>query len=300
MAVLHARLNLSAGVASVGVATLLIALKLWGLAMTGALSIAASLADNALDLLVSAGALVAIIYAARPEDEDHAFGHSSAEDLAALFQALMVIGSAAVIATLAVLRLLDDTPARLQAEGAGIVVMVLSILLTGALILWQRHVAARTGNRVVAADSLHYLSDLMPAIGTLVALWVSARWGVGQVDSLVALVAALWLAWNGGKIGLGAWHALMDRSATPEVLARIGAIANDWPGLHGWHDLRTRTAGSRLFVSMHVEIDGALSLHKAHAIADGLECALRDAFPGAWVIIHTDPVGIRSGPARKK
>ncbi|HHX88842.1 MAG TPA: cation transporter, partial [Paracoccus sp.] len=106
MAALHARLNLSAGVASVGVATLLIALKLWGLAMTGALSIAASLADNALDLLVSAGALVAIIYAARPADEDHAFGHSSAEDLAALFQALMVIGSAAVIATLAVFRLL--------------------------------------------------------------------------------------------------------------------------------------------------------------------------------------------------
>lgn len=299
MAAPHARLNLSAGVASVSVALMLIALKLWGLAMTGALSMAASLVDNALDLLVSAGALAAIVYAARPADEDHAFGHTSAEDLAALFQSLMVMGSAAVIATFAVLRLLDENPAGLQAEGAGIVVMVLSILLTGALVLWQRHVAARTGNRVVAADSLHYLSDLMPAIGTLVALWVSARWGVGQVDSLVALAAAIWLAWNGGKIGLGAWHALMDRSASEEVLARIGAIADAWPGVRGWHDLRTRTAGSRLFISMHVEIMGALSLNEAHAIADGLEHALRDAFPDAWVIIHTDPVGPGSGRERK-
>ncbi len=295
----HTRLNLSAGIASVSVALLLIALKLWGLAMTGALSMAASLVDNALDLLVSAGALVAIVYAARPADEDHAFGHTSAEDLAALFQSLVVMGSAAVIATFATLRLLAETPARLQAEGAGIVVMLLSIVLTGALVLWQRHVARRTGNRVVAADSLHYLSDLIPAIGTLVALWVSAQWGVGHVDSAVALAAAAWLAWNGGKIGVGAWHALMDRSAPPEVLDRIGTITKDWPGLRGWHDLRTRTAGSRLFISIHVEIEGALSLNEAHAIADGLEHALRNAFPDAWVIIHTDPVGPGSGRESK-
>lgn len=295
----HDRLNLSAGLASVSVAVVLIALKLWGLMMTGALSMAASLVDNALDLLVSMGALVAIIYAARPPDDDHTFGHTSAEDLAALFQSLVVLGSAVAISIFAIFRLTAEAPASLQAEGAGVVVMVLSILLTGALVLWQRHVARRTGNRVIAADSLHYLSDLLPSIGTLIALFASARWGVGQVDSLVALAAAAWLAWNGGKIGLGAWHALMDRSAPAPVLSRIGTIADGWPGLHGWHDLRTRTAGSRLFISMHVEIEGALSLNEAHAITDGLEHALRDAFPDAWVIIHTDPVGPGSGRESK-
>jgi len=299
MAVSHARLNLSAGIASVSVASMLIALKLWGLAMTGALSMAASLVDNMLDLLVSAGALLAIVYAARPADEDHAFGHTSAEDLAALFQSLVVMASAGVIAAFAVMRLLDDSPAGLQAEGVGMVVMVLSILLTGGLVLWQRHVAHQTGNRVVAADSLHYLSDLIPAIGTLVALGVSAQWGIGQVDSVVALAAAVWLAWNGGKIGVSAWHALMDRSAPDDVLARIGSVADGWPGLRGWHDLRTRTAGSRLFISMHVEIEGQLSLNEAHAITDGLEHALRNAFPDAWVIIHTDPVGPGSGRESK-
>ncbi len=293
------RLNLSAGIASVTVALTLIGLKLWALLATGALSVAASLADNVLDLAMSAGALAAIAYAARPADHDHAFGHSSAEDLAAFLQSLIVLGSAGLIGVLAIRRLLAPEPPAIAAEGTGIAVMLASLLLTAALVLWLRFVARRTGNRVVAADSLHYLSDLLPTAGVLVALFASARWGVGHVDTAVALLAAVWLAYSGLRIGRGAWDALMDRAAEPEVLARIHAIADDWPGLSGWHDLKTRTAGSRLFISLHVEIDGRLSLNEAHAIADGLEHALESAFPDAEVIIHTDPVGPGSGRQAK-
>ena len=289
------RLNLSAGLASVAVALSLIALKLWALLMTGALSMAASLADNALDLLMSLAALAAIAYAARPPDDDHAFGHSSAEDLAALFQAVIVLASALAIGALAVMRIVSPAPVSLQAEGAGMAVMGLSVVLTAALVLWQRHVARRTGNRVVAADSLHYLSDLLPTLGVMAALFASQRWGVSGVDTGVALLASLWLGWSGLRIGRGAWDALMDRAAPDAVLERIGAIAGAWPGIHGWHDLKTRTAGSRLFIALHVEIDGRLTLNEAHAIADGLEHALIKALPHAEVIIHTDPVGPGSG-----
>ncbi len=293
------RLNLSAGIASVTVALTLVMLKFWAILATGSLSIAASLVDNALDLLVSLGALVAIVYAARPPDTDHTFGHTSVEDLASLFQSLVVLGSAVMIGWFALGRLLSPEHAVLTAEGAGVAVMALSIALTLALVLWQRRVARLTGNRVVAADSLHYLSDLLPTAGALAALAASARWGISGVDSVVALAAALWLAWNGLRIGRGAWDALMDRSAPPEVLERVHAIADAWPGITGWHDLRTRTAGSRLFISLHVEIDGRLTLNEAHFIGDGLEHALRDAFPDAWVIIHTDPVGPGSGRVAK-
>jgi ferrous-iron efflux pump FieF len=295
----NTRLNLSAGVASVVVALALIGLKLWALAATGALSVAASLVDNALDLLMSVGALAAIAYAARPADDDHAFGHSSAEDLAALTQAAVVLVSACAISVLAILRLTAADAPVIVAEGAGIIAMLASVALTGALVLWQRHVAARTGNRVVAADSLHYLSDLLPTLGVLVALAASSVWGATRIDAVVALAAALWLARTGVGIGCGAWDALMDHAAPPQVLARIREVADRWPGLAGWHDLKTRTAGSRLFVSLHVEIDGQLTLNQAHAIADGLEHALEDALPGAEVIIHTDPVGPGSGRERK-
>src|SRR5690606_18072490 len=91
------RLNLSAGLASVGTGLALVALKLWAVMQTGALSIAASLADSAFDLLASSAGLAGILYAARPPDEDHAFGHSSVEDLVALGQAVLVAVAAAAI-----------------------------------------------------------------------------------------------------------------------------------------------------------------------------------------------------------
>ncbi|MFN5825484.1 MAG: cation diffusion facilitator family transporter, partial [Rhodobacterales bacterium] len=237
------RLNLSAAVASVTVAVVLVLLKLWALGETGALSVAASLADSAMDLMVSVGAMAAILYAARPPDEDHAFGHTSAEDIAALGQAIFVLISASVITAAAILRLVSPQPDRLMAEGRGMAVMAVSVALTLALVLWQGRVARRTGNRVVQADRLHYLSDLLPNIGALLSLWASARYGLDQIDSVVALGAAALLALGAVRIGKAAFDALMDRRADPGLIEGIARIAAGWPGVHGYHDLKTRTAG---------------------------------------------------------
>jgi ferrous-iron efflux pump FieF len=282
------RLNLSAGLASVTVAAALVALKLWALAETSALSVAVSLADSALDMMVSLGAIAAIIYAAKPADEDHAFGHTSVEDLASLGQAVFIVISAIVIAVAAVMRLVSDAPVALQAEGRGIVVMVASILLTGGLVLWQGRVARATGSRVVAADRLHYLGDLVPNVGAIVSLWASASLGLGQVDSVVALGAAGMLAFGAWRIGHRAWDALMDRRADPAIIRGIGAIAADWPGVRGFHDLKTRMAGSRIFVNIHIELDGDQTLRDAHAIGAGLRRAILQAYPQADVIVHKD------------
>jgi ferrous-iron efflux pump FieF len=282
------RLALSAGLASVLVATVLVGLKLWALAETGALSIAASLADSALDLMMSLGAAAAILYAARPADEDHAFGHTSAEDLAALAQASFILVSAGVIGWAAVARLLAPEPPVLAAEGRGMLVMGASIVLTLGLVWWQGRVARATGSKVVAADRLHYLGDLLPSLGALVALWASGRFGIGSVDAVVALAAAGVMVVGALHIGKSAWDALMDRAADPAVVAGISAIAKDWPGVRGFHDLKTRTAGSRVFVHLHIELDGDQPLRQAHDIGASLRRAILDAYPQADVIIHKD------------
>ena len=282
------KLNLSAELASVGVAAILVALKLWALSATGALSVAASLADSAMDLMVSLGAAAALVYAAKPADEDHAFGHTSAEDLAALGQALFVLISAGVITWAAVARLLAPAPEALRAQSAGIGVMAASVVLTLALVWWQGRVARRTGSRVVAADRLHYLGDLLPNIGAIISLWASQSLGLGAIDSIVALGAAGLLAIGAVRIGKGAWDALMDRTADPTIVEGIAAIARDWPQVHGFHDLKTRTAGSRVFVHLHIELDGAQTLHEAHAIGAALRRAILQAYPQADVIIHKD------------
>ena len=290
------KLNLSAGVFSVSVAVVLVGAKLWALAQTGSLSIAATLADSAMDLAMSLGGLAAIAYAAKPADDDHNFGHSSAEDLAALAQALIITASAGIIGWVAVNRLLAGEPSFPEREGAGMAVMVLSIAITFALVFWQRRVAARTGNRVVAADSLHYIGDLVPNLGALLALWASARFGWWQIDSIVAIGAALFLLVGALRIGKGAWDALMDRQADPAMIDGIGAIARDFPGVHGFHDLKTRRAGSRVFVNLHLELDGAQTLDQAHAIGAALRRKIIAAYPQADVLIHKDPVGVTPHP----
>lgn len=290
------RLNLSAGLLSVTVALVLVIAKLWALGQTGSLAIAATLADSAMDLMMSLGGLAAIAYAAKPADDDHNFGHTSAEDLAALGQSVFILISACVISAAAIARLLDDTVTLPQREAQGMAVVVFSIAVTLALVLWQRHVARRTGNAVVKADSLHYLGDLIPNIGAILALWMSAQFGLGQVDSVVALGAAALLAIGAFRIGKRAWDALMDRQAAPQMIAGIEAIAATHAGVHGYHDLKTRVAGSRVFVNLHIELDGAQTLDEAHAIGASLRRAIVASYPRADVLIHKDPVGVEPHP----
>lgn len=281
-------LSLSAGIASVVVASVLVGLKLWAVVATGALSVAASLADSAVDLVMSLAAATAILYAARPADEDHAFGHSSAEDLTALAQALLITGSAGYIAWSALDRLINGGVASLGAEGTGTLVMVVSILLTLVLVWWQGRVAKLTGNRVVAADRLHYLGDLMPAVGAVIALQASQHLGITGLDSWVALLAAGVMLIGGVRIGKSAWDALMDRRADPEIIRGIAELAGSWPGVRGFHDLKTRTSGSRIFVNLHIELDGDQSLREAHDIGAALRREILRRWPGSDVIIHKD------------
>lgn len=282
------RLAVTAGAGSVAVALILTVLKLWALWHTGSLAVGASLADSALDLLMSATALAAIIYAAKPEDEDHSFGHHSAEDLAVLAQSVVILGSGALIGFLSLSRILSPTPPDLGAEGAGLRAMGIAIGLTVLLLLWQSHVLRRTGNRVVAADRLHYLSDLLPTLGAILALELSRRFGWSMADALIGLAAAAFMIWNAlGQFG-SAWHALMDRQADPEVIATVTRLADNWPGVRGWHDLHTRRSGSRNFIHLHLEMDGDLSLREAHDIGAALKAAILRELPDAYVIIHKD------------
>jgi ferrous-iron efflux pump FieF len=169
--------------------------------------------------------------------------------------------------------------------------MALSIVLTLGLVWWQGRVARITGSKVVAADRLHYLGDLLPSLGAILALWVSARFGIGSVDAVVALLAAGVMAIGALRIGKDAWDALMDRAADPAILDGIATIARDWPGVRGFHDLKTRRAGSRVFVNLHIELDGEQSLRDAHAIGASLRRAILAAYPQADVIIHKDVHG---------
>jgi ferrous-iron efflux pump FieF len=290
-----ARLMRLATWASVLVATILIAAKLAALWLTGAVAMLSSLVDSMLDLGASAVNLLAVRHALQPADREHRFGHGKAEAIGSLGQAAFIAGSAAFVLFQAADRLLH--PRAVEETATGVAVMVFSIALTGALVLFQRHVMRRTGSVAVTADSLHYLSDLFGNLAVIAALLIAGWLGWLWADPLFAALIALYLLWGAIQVFRTARDQLMDRELPDEQRARIRAIATRHPEVLAMHDLRTRSSGLRTFVQFHLELDPEMSLRRAHEISDMVELEVQQAFPGAEVIIHQDPHGVEEARA---
>ncbi len=290
----RARLTRSAALASSSVALTLLGLKAWAAIATGSVAMLGSLADTALDLLASLMTLFAVGFAAQPADDDHRFGHGKAEAIAALMQTLLIIGSAVAIMWRAILAF--GTPDLPRAPGIGIGVSGLGIALTLALIMWQRHVVARTGSIAIGTDALHYQSDLALNAAVIAAFVTDVVLGIHGADAVLGIAIALWIAWSAIRSAREAIDMLMDREWPDEKRAELAAIALAVPGVEDVHDLRTRSSGVTDFVQFHVWLDPKMTVQEAHDIIDTVEMRLHNAYPGGEFFIHIDPRGHRDNP----
>lgn len=282
----HARLMRLATRAALATALLLALAKAVAWWLSGSVSLLAGLTDSLLDGAASLLNLIAVHYALRPADEDHRYGHGKAEALAGLAQALFVGASAVLVAVQAIERLQHPQP--LGAQALGIAVMLLSLAMTVALLLFQRHVVRVTGSMAVRADSLHYRSDLLLNSGILLAL-VLAGLGWQRLDPLFGLGIAAYILWSAVSIVREAIAVLMDEELAPELSERMHLLACGVPGVLGAHDLRTRISGTHWFVQLHVELPSELSLRQAHELCVKVEQAIHAEFPRAEVLVHADP-----------
>lgn len=288
--VLKARLMRRATNASVLVAIILIAAKLAAWLATGSVAMLASLVDSLLDALASLANLLAVRHALTPADAEHRFGHGKAEALAGLGQAALIVGSALFLVVEAIDRLTDPQP--VQHGFAGIAVMLLSIALTAALVLYQRHVVKRTGSLAVTADRLHYVGDLLTNAAVIAALLIGTQDNLTWFDPACALAIAAVIVKSAFDIVRGALDHLMDRELADSDRERIRAVVLAHPDARDLHDLRTRQSGNQAFIQFHLELDPRISLREAHRISDEIEAQILELFPGAEVIIHQDPAGV--------
>lgn len=284
------RLNDLAAVASVVVAVTLIGAKLAIWIVTGSVAILGSLVDSGIDALASAITFVSVRQAAQPPDRAHRYGHGKAEAIGAFVQAGFVLGSAFFLASEAVRRL--HSPQPLAQSGLGIAVLLVAIGLTALLLVFQRYVVRRTGSIAIRADSLHYRSDLLMNIAVIAALVLTEATGWARVDALVGLGIVVVLLLSASRVARHALDMLMDRELPAAQRARIRALALEHPKAHDVHDLRTRRAGPDLFIELHLELDGHLSLEQAHAITHEVEGRIRAAFPTADITVHQEPAGL--------
>ncbi|MFP6699797.1 MAG: cation diffusion facilitator family transporter [Alphaproteobacteria bacterium] len=286
----HARLLRLATRAAVGVAGLLIVAKLAAWFLTDSVAILSSLMDSVLDVGASLVNMYAVAHALVPADREHRFGHGKAEALAGLAQSAFISGSALFLVAEAGQRLIE--PRAIVRDEIGIAVMVLSLVLTIGLVIFQRHVVKRTRSVAISADSMHYRGDILANLGVILALVLAGRFGWIYADAIIALLVAAYILQGAWGIIKSALDQLMDRELPEPQRQRIRQIALAHDRVEDVHDLRTRSSGVQSFIQLHMELDGELTLMQSHEIADEVEDAIRAAFPGAEVIIHQDPAGL--------
>jgi ferrous-iron efflux pump FieF len=286
----HGSLNRSAALASIAVASVLVGAKAWAAWTTGSAAMLGSLADTALDLVSSIATLAGVWVAAQPADEQHRFGHGKAEALSALFQVVLISISALALAVHSAQELWVGS--RTSAPEGGMLVSAFGVVLTLALLAWQRHVLARTASVAIATDHLHYQADLGVNLAVIVALVLDHYAGIAGADGAFGLAIALWLAWGAWSASQEAIIQLMDREWEPEKKHRFIEVLGRHPELRGVHDLRTRTSGNRDFVQFHVWVDGNMTVKEAHRVMDEIEDKLLAEFPGVEILIHPDPDGL--------
>jgi ferrous-iron efflux pump FieF len=279
-----------AAFASLGVSLALVALKAAAYFLTNSVSMLASLADSALDLFSSTLNLVAIRSSLTPADEEHRWGHGKAEPLAGLGQGAFIAGSATFLIVQAINRFVVPEP--LDHPAIGLAVMAISIVTTLALVTYQRRVVTKTGSIAVAADRMHYASDLVTNIGVVVAIGLTEWFGWRLADPVIALVIAAILIWSAWSVFVQSYNQLMDRELPDAERERIKAVVMRNPEIRNLHDLRTRAAGVHTFIQFHIELDPAISITRAHEISDAVEKSVCTEFPNSEVIIHQDPAGL--------
>jgi ferrous-iron efflux pump FieF len=282
---------------NVSAAALLLALAKAGAGWSaGSIAVLSSALDSAGDMLASFANFLFLTVAAKPADADHQFGHGKAEHLAAMLQGAILLTGGVLLAIRAIERIRH--PAAMEGSVAAIATMVGSIVATLLITTYMRRNAARTESSAIAADALHYTSDVVSNAATIVALILVRITGNPLFDSILGISVAFWIGWNSLYLIWNAGSDLMD-PALPEheIAAIIIAIDRADHSVRDYRELRTRRSAGVRFIEFELCIDRDVSFEKAHEVTELVKERIRQAFPRAVVTVHAEPVEVTGSSA---
>lgn len=274
---------------SIAAAVATIALKSTAYWLTGSVGLLSDAVESLVNLAGGVMALLMLKIAARPADDDHAYGHSKAEYFSSGVEGTLILLAAASIGYTAVLRLLHPRP--LEQVGIGLAVSVAASLinLVVALVILR---AGRLRNSItLEANAHHLLTDVWTSVGVVAAIGAVALTGWSWLDPVVALLVAANIIWTGVGIVRRSVAGLMDTALPPADVAKIDAVL----AVHAaagaqFHNLRTRQAGARKFVNFDVLVPGAWTVQRGHDLVEEIEAELRRALPDSTIFTHLEPV----------
>ena len=269
------------------IATILLKGTAWW--MTGSVGLLSDAIESFVNLAAAMMALWILTVAATPADDRHAFGHSKAEYFSSAFEGLLIVFAAITIIWAAVDRLWNPQP--LESVGIGLAVSVVASVVNFLVARILLKVGREEHSIVLEADAHHLMTDVWTSGGVLVGVGLVWMTGWLWLDPVIAILVALNIVWTGWQLMHRSAEGLMDVSLPPEKIAAIEAVLNTYreQGLD-FHALRTRQAGSRAFVSLHVLVPGEWTVQQGHDWAERIERDIRKAVPRVNAITHLEPL----------
>jgi cation diffusion facilitator family transporter len=296
------RTKSGAAMLSVASNSALIALKVAAGAITGSIAILTEALHSSIDLIASVIALVSVRKAGEPPDPEHPYGHERVENVAAAIEGMLILVGAGIIVYEATRRLVVGS--EVESLGVGIAVIAFSALANIAVSAFLFRRADEHGSPALEGDAEHLRTDALTSVGVIVGLVLVEITGDAVFDPIAALCVAVAIVFAGLRLMTRSSRVLVDEAPPPEELDRIEAAiaAARPPEMVGYHKLRARSSGARLYIDLHVQFRSGTTLESAHSLAHRLRAAIEAEVPAAEVLIHVEPeeavVAGREGPLR--
>ena len=269
---------------------ILLTVKLVAGVLTGSVSVLSEAVHSATDLVASVVAFVAVRSSVSPPDESHNYGHGRFENLAGVFEGLVLFAVGGYVVYSAVDNILNG--AELELLGLGIVVMALSAVVNLFVSGWLLRVARETDSRALEAEGYNLRTDVWGAAGVAVGLVAALVTGWTVLDPIIAALIGLAILWTALRLVSGSTRVLLDESLPPGELDVVERVIEDCvrseAAIRGFHKLRARKSGSQRHIDFHLQLKAETTLGEAHKISDDLEERIRRSLPNSDVLIHLE------------
>lgn len=274
---------------SIAAAITTISLKTGAYYLTGSVGLLSDAIESIVNLLAAIMALSMLTIAARPEDERHAYGHGKAEYFSSNVEGILILVAAVGIMVTAVARIFN--PREIEQVGIGLVVTIVATLVNFVVARILLKAGNQYGSITLEADSDHLMTDVWTSIGVVVGVGAVGLTGWSILDPIIALVVAVNIIFTGYKLIRRSVEGLMDASLSDEEMQAVEDVLAKYrqQGID-FHALRTRQAGSRHFISVHVLVPGELTVHDAHHIAEDIESEIRAVVQNSVAFTHLEPI----------
>jgi len=274
---------------SIVAALLTIGLKAAAYLLTGSVGLLSDALESVVNLVAAIAMLGALVVAARPPDPEHTYGHDKAEYFSSGFEGALILVAAVGIIWTAVPRLWE--PAPLEQTGLGLAVGLAASAINLGVAQVLHRAARRHRSITLEADAQHLMTDVWTSAGVLAGVGLVALTGWLWLDPLIALAVAANIIWSGFGLVRRSMLGLLDTSLPNEELQTIQQVLDRYErdGIHT-HALRTRQAGARRFVALHVLVPGDWSVQRGHTLLEQIERDIRAALPNTNVMTHLEPL----------